>query len=425
MSAFGRQHTREDQQGHALWAEPTAQASAKRGLEHLDHSMRASSKPAGRTSKITFGGLIYIGVTIFLAIGAVNSQNNLLFWLFGVSIATLIVSGLFSGSALMRVRLEAQAIPDAAAGEALRVHYLVSNHSKFFPLFAGLIAELPGDEHPDARFDPAAILHLGPGQEIKAAGSFVPRTRGRYSLEQIRLSTRFPFGLLEKSLVFQCHRSALVLPYQLEIKPELVRIVQGHGEEVRKHTVSSGSSTEYWGLREYSPGDPKRSIAWKQSARHGQLVVIEHAVSISTKLWIWIAAECFESCDDDPSAPERAIALGASLVTQASRRGIPVGLWVPSRGIRMSPSTGKAGMMRSLRALGALDLSLEGQRESLPGASSTDDVIVLRPGQSSSAAPGAARVLDIDDPSCWLIDPSTLPPALCSVGMGVSGEGDV
>ncbi len=386
----------------------------------LDHSGGALSRPIRRKSKITFGGLIYITVTIFLAIGAVNSQNNLLFWLFGVSIATLIVSGLFSGSALMQVRLEAQAIPDAPAGERVRVHYLVSNHSKFFPLFAGLIAELPGKEHPDTRFEPAAILHLGPKGQIKLAGSFVPQSRGRYSLGQIRLSTRFPFGLLQKSLVFQCHRSALVLPYQLEIKPELVRIVQGHGEEVRRHTISSGSSTEYWGLREYSPGDPKRSIAWKQSVRHGKLVVIEHAVSISTKLWVWIAAECFESCDDDPSAAERAIALGASLVTQASRRGIPVGLWVPSRGIRMSPSIGKAGMMRSLRALGALDISLEGQRESPLGASSTDDVIVLKPGQSLSSTSGGVRVLDINDPSGWLIDPSTIPPALDSLVLDAS-----
>ncbi len=423
MNAPAYQDTRGDR--HKASA-PTISAmglTAGDRLGHLDSSEQKSARPIGRASKITFGGMIYIGVTIFLAIGAVNSQNNLLFWLFGVSIATLIVSGLFSGSALMQVRLEAQAISDVPAGERVRVHYLVSNHSRFFPLFAGLIVERPSDEHPDARFDPAAILHLGPKGHIKSTGSFVPQARGRYSLEQIRLSTRFPFGLLQKSLIFQSHRSALVLPYQLEIKPELVRIVQGHGEEVRKHTISSGSSTEYWGLREYSPGDPKRSIAWKQSARHDKLVVIEHAVSISTKLWVWITAECFASHDDDPSAAERAIALGASLVTQASKRGIPVGLWVPSRGIRMSPSTGKAGMMRSLRALGMLDLSLDGQRESAVQALSTDDVIVLKPGQSPSAALGTARVLDINDPSRWLIDPSTLPSALQLPAPDAPGEG--
>jgi len=355
--------------------------------------------------------MIYIGVTIFLAVGAINSQNNLLFWLFGVAIATLVVSGVFSGSALMQVRLEAQAIPDAFAGERVRVHYMLTNRSRFFPLFAALISEIPDEHHPKAIFEPAAILHLGPRQHTRAHGSFKPTHRGRFSANRIRLSTRFPFGLLQKSIIFECHRSMLILPHQLAITPRLARAVSGQGEQTRNRTNPSGASAEYWGLREYSPGDPKRSIAWKQSARHAKLVVIEHAQPISTKLWIWITVPCLDA-EADPRGAERAIALGASLIAQATARHIPVGLWVPGYDIKMTPGTGQASMMRSLRALAIMDNSTKPIYDRAPNASRCDDLLVICPSNNAVSQTQAGRTLTSDDWKNWLIDSATLPDVL-------------
>ncbi|MBL4699237.1 MAG: DUF58 domain-containing protein [Phycisphaerales bacterium] len=404
MSSFVRQQS----QGKKLKVGLSTDSTHTSSLKNIDTT---SAKPVRRESRLTFGGLVYITMTVFMAIGAINSQNNLLFWLFGVSIATLIVSGLFSGNALMNIRLEAQAVTDSFSGESVSMHYWVSNSSRFFPLFAALITEIPSDAHPAGQFKPTSIMHLGPKDRIRINATLTPTSRGRYSLNQIRLSTQFPFGLLRKSLIFECHRTITVLPYRLAIKPELVRIVKGHGEEVRKRTMSNGQSTEYWGLREYTPGDPKRSIAWKQSARHGKLVVIDHAQPIATKLWIWIAAQSLHNASDsdDRKNAERAIALGASLVIQAAKRGIPVGIWMPSRDIVHAPYTGQASMMRCLRSLGLLDLSTEPAADIAPRASSSDDVLALIPASSSRVPAGALRALSVDDPSQWLVDRSTLP----------------
>ena len=89
-------------------------------------------KPIRRSSKLTFGGTMYAIVTLFLAVGAINSQNNLLFWLFGVSIATLVVSGLISGNALMQTRISALAVSDATAGDVVKLRYSITNNSRFF-----------------------------------------------------------------------------------------------------------------------------------------------------------------------------------------------------------------------------------------------------------------------------------------------------
>ncbi len=381
-----------------------------------------SSKAVRRSSKLTFGGGVYILVTLFLAIGAINSQNNLLFWLFGVAIATLIVSGVFSGNALMQVRLKAQAVPDAYAGDLLRLHYTVSNHSRFFPLLAAMITEVPEKNASNTKFKAAALLHIGPQSRCKVTGSFVPYSRGRVAMREVKLTTRFPFGLLQKTLVFECPRKTMILPHILAIKPEIIRVRQGHGEEVRKQTDSSGSSNEYWGLREYTPGDPKRAIAWKQSARQGKLVVVEHAQPISTRLWISIA-EPKPGLMNDPIKSERAISLAASIITQATARGVPVGLWMPTHGIRMMPGNGKAHMMRCLRALGMIDFDQSPTRStgrsSPPPSASADDVLVIAIDQPPSLHAKNLRVLQADDPASWLIDPSSLPMSLRATPNGV------
>jgi|GEM_PF-1075302 len=385
-----------------------------------------TTKAVRRSSRITLGGLIYVFVTLFLAVGAINSQNNLLFWLFGVCIATLIVSGIFSGNALMQIRVLAQAIPDGHAGDELKLHYTITNNSRFFPLFAAMITELDGDNQPIGERLSAAITHVGPRQTIRVTGTMHPQSRGRFGMRRFRLSTRFPFGFLQKSLDFECHRPMMILPYRLELKQGLVRVVHGRGEEVHKRTDSSGVSSEYWGLREYTPGDPKRSIAWKQSARQRKLVVIEHAQPIATKLWVWLSTEShaqFAESDPDHAHAliERAIALGAGLVKQASNRDIPVGIWAPGFGIRIYPSAGKAHTMRCMRALGMIDLDEPIARDAPPRASNADDVIAIRSGLTIGSgltgshglhASGNLRTMPIEDPSRWLLDPASLPASL-------------
>lgn len=377
---------------------------------------RATLRPIRRESKLTLGGVVYIAVTVFLAVGAINSQNNLLFWLFGVAIATLIVSGIFSGNALMKLRLEARALHDVRAGELVRLSYTLKNHSRFFPLFAAMISEVPRGDAALGRYEPAAVIHLGPRRSVTVTGTFTPAQRGRCMLRTIRLSTRFPFGLLQKALVFEQPRSLMVLPYPLVIRPELVRITQGQGEEARRRSDGAGTGSEYWGLREYRPGDPRKSIAWKQSARRSALVVVEHAQPISTRLWVWVAGVRGELDQRGRVHQERAIALAAALVSAASERGAPVGLWIPSRGLRIPCATGRAHRGRCLRALTMIDLDQDPSADAPPPIAKSDDVLTITADDHPLQLGRQARRLSVGEPEQWLADPASLPRALTERG---------
>ena len=49
------------------------------------------------------GGVLYVAVTTLLMLGALNSQNYLLFAALGIAMAGLVVSGVLSGSSLLGV----------------------------------------------------------------------------------------------------------------------------------------------------------------------------------------------------------------------------------------------------------------------------------------------------------------------------------
>lgn len=377
-----------------------------------DHTPETvSTRPVRRESRLTFGGIIYIVVTLFLAIGAVNSQNNLLFWLFGVAIATLIVSGIFSGNALMKTRLQARAFREVHAGQTLKLHYSVSNRSRFFPLFAALISETPQNAQPIGELLPASIIHIGPGASGSFSANLVPARRGRVTLHTVRLSTRFPFGLMQKSLIFEQPRTMLVLPHVLTLKPDLLRKAHTPGEQPRRRSPRSGRSDEFWGLREYVPGDARRRIAWKHSARRNDLVVVEHAQNISTRVWLWII-EPTEPHDAHETLSERAIAIAASLVEHNASRTTPVGLWYPQRDLRLEPKAGRIHSGRTLRALATIDLAHPASPLIPPPAGARDRVIAI---QSGSARPKGAQnpsIIDTSRPKTWLLKPESLPAML-------------
>lgn len=379
------------------------------------HQTRKTSIPTKRESRLTFGGLIYVGVTVFLAIGAINSQNNLLFWLFGVSIATLIVSGIFSGNALMKIRVHARALPEVAAGQSVSLYYSVRNRSRFFPLFACLLTESQAENGTKGftigEFSPAALLHLGPGQSDSIVGTLVPTHRGRVTLRTLRLTTRFPFGLLQKSLVFNQPRTLLVLPYQLKVRPGLVQPRSTVGEQVRRRSQRGGNSSEFWGLREYRPGDPRRKISWKHSARRNGLVVIEHAQTISTRVWLFIL-EPDSSHPDHDTLGELGVAVAAALLEQATQRRLPVGLWYPQRGLVAEPATGRAHCGRLLRALATLDRDGPLHQSTLPPLRTRDQIIQISAGDTPAHAANPARIIDLTRPESWLIDSDSLPPTL-------------
>ena len=302
-------------------------------------------------------------VTVFLALGAFNSQNNLLFWSLGLAFGGLIVSGIVSGSALMGVEVRREAISPREVGEPMQVRYLIANSSRVMPVFAlhveecterprGTPAPTWPDHIPQVR---ALAMHVGPRERVVVTGEVVPHWRGEARLTSVRVWTTFPFGIARKSVTFFEDGTALVRPRQVPLRASLVETVRGRLEQGPHVESQAGLGEEFYGLREYRPGDSPRMVAWRPSARLGSLVVRTNMAPSPRKLWVVLRLPMERESEE---IDERAICVAASLLTLGSRLGNAVGLSVPLAGVLQAPRADGRSMERMLNELGRLDLDV-------------------------------------------------------------------
>ncbi len=160
----------------------------------------------------------------------------------------------------------------------------------------------------------------------------ITKQRGSYSAEQVQLHwiTNNPVGMDELSNKIDPERgdrnSLLVLPRALESLSELALSPTFTGTATIQNGIISDPMM-YCGIRDYELHDPFRSIAWKQSARLGHLVVYKTETPRDDRFNIVLnmQSELIEPNPPELSNPGRVepcISILASLLDSCMRRSI-------------------------------------------------------------------------------------------------------
>jgi uncharacterized protein (DUF58 family) len=133
--------------------------------------------------------------------------------------------------------------------------------------------EANGKSRADKRLHPLVLFPYLPAGQSRN-GSYRGRLteRGRYQLGPLRVSTRFPFGLLRHTVTVGEEQSLLVFP-------RLGRLTRGwiqrHRESfagTNRREQRAGSDGDFYGIRPWRNGDSPRRIHWRSSARAGKLM---------------------------------------------------------------------------------------------------------------------------------------------------------
>lgn len=287
-------------------------------------------------------GLLYVGLTLFVGVAAANRPNNLLVWVFGAMLAAVLISGIVSGGMLMGVRGKRFDPRRAVVGEPLIVRYALTNQSRWWPAFNLHIEERPtrgraGGTPWQSAAKPAEgwVLHVGPGDTVHGEVVLFPERRGRFLFDRFRVATTFPFGLVRKSVSFDQRTEFLVHPRVLPLRPDLLGSLTRGGLGGFRLSSKAGPGEDYFGVREYRPGDSIRQIAWKRVALGQGMVSIERSSSTPPRVRVVLNLRTptakLRVADGGPSPrdlEERAIEIGASLVALAAAQGYEVGLTV-------------------------------------------------------------------------------------------------
>lgn len=346
-------------------------------------------------------GIVYTVISVLIVLGAINGQNNLLFWAFGLAVAGMLISGFLSGAVLMGVQIRRETLFPTDAGSPLLIRYTIRNKNRWMPGFALTIEEL---EVPKRRRKSPAnwfkmmprpvafVPHVSPRGVVVVDAAVTPWARGRATFEAFRVSTTFPFGLTFKSVVFVQKQEVLVRPWRPELLPGALRRLLAFAGHADRAVQRRGVGEETYALRDYRSGESTRSIAWKPTARHGRLIVRETAQRSPASVCVAVGGA------SSPAARERVLSLVASIVTRATTSGLEVGMLWPEGSVALAPSASPGVGNRILDALALGGANVDGS--TLGHATSFDrsTMIVVHEGATMLSTAGSTLTLSIDDP---------------------------
>ncbi len=299
---------------------------------------------------MTREGWFYVLIWIGMLGQGLYHKINLVLLIAGLAAGPAVCSLLISGQVMDRLRLTRRLPPYLFAGQSLQIDYVLENQRAFSAALALELEDLlvPSDRGlPGARSVSPRVFfaRVGGRSSGRLKWEGPSPTRGRYEARPIELTTRAPFGFIER-------RVSLEAPGRLTVYPRVgqltrrFRVLHREATETRRGNRSDRAvqQEEYHGLRDYRPGDSPRWIHWRTSARLGELMVKEFEVQRKQDMAIlldpWLPE--VRASAEQREAVEEAIRFAATVCLETCRergRRIVLGWTGANPGLRQGPAS--------------------------------------------------------------------------------------
>jgi len=196
---------------------------------------------------------------VFMTLGGLNFNNNMTLMLAFLVTTIAQLTTLIAYRNLAGLSIDSIVAEPVFCGDNARFKVFISNadeHHRFAVQTGFSMAQ----DCTDFKLNACIAMHL----------SHPTVRRGWLEMPSFRLETRFPLGLFKAwSWVFPQTR-CLVYPAPASNAPPLPRTGQG-----RSGQATRGEGEQVYGLRKYQSGDSMHRVAWRTSARHGELYSLE------------------------------------------------------------------------------------------------------------------------------------------------------
>ena len=271
-----------------------------------------------RVMRIAAGGWIAFALAGWLLAATLMSQASLMFLIFCLLVASLLLGAVETWNNLRRLRATLQLPDHAVAGQPLRLHCTVENKRR---VGSARGVQVSCQVHPAAGAVRIFLAHLPARRQLTEEIQLVLPNRGRYRFSELELSTRFPFGVLESKQLSGQPQELLVYPRLGRLHPRFFRRERLRIPDERGRRRSRSSmEAEYHGLREFRDGDSAHWIHWPTTARKAKLMVKEFEtrqnrnVAVLLDPWIPARSDAYHR-----ELLELAISLAATLCLELCR----------------------------------------------------------------------------------------------------------
>ena len=239
---------------------------------------------------------------------------------------------------------------------------------------------------------------LRPGDELVHRYSFAPAIRGVFSVGPLTATWSDPFGLTTQSQVLAEPVEVIVHP-PVEAARDRVLTRMWEDPPVRPPVSKPWPvGFEFYGMRDYVPGDDLRRVVWNALARTGRLMVRESEQGITDRVVIVLDNHAeFHSPGERSDTFEGAVRAAAAVGVRHLEDGFSVSL-LTQEGFLVKELRGARAHLQYLDALARVELSdkplLAAAQTTLDLARARPHVLVLTPHLDAPTAQQLKLVVD-------------------------------
>ncbi len=305
-----------------------------------------------RIGLTTSGQVALFGFAVMYAFGRIIGGLPVLLLAWGLLL--LIVAGFFLASRRLRMEgARSGLFPRAQQGDRLNVEVVLRAQR-------GISAFVLEERVPEKLGRPVRVpvARLPAGSAVSHKYSLRCARRGVYEIGPLVAITADPLGLMQRD-----HEVAP--PFELLVHPRIEEVsdrplTRQFEDPPIRPPVSKPFPTgfEFYGMRDYKPGDDLRRIVWRASARMGKLMVREAEQGITDRITIVLDTDRGQHSHEGEYSEsfETGVSAAASLAARHLRDGYEIRLEC-NRGPVVRPVRGHTGQLPVLDALARVEMT--------------------------------------------------------------------
>jgi uncharacterized protein (DUF58 family) len=210
-----------------------------------------------------------------MALVGLTHGTNAVFFMFAAFVAVLLISYASSRLSPRALSWRREVIDRVFEHEPLTVSLELTNRGRLPRFMVAVSDTVP--EFVEAKDPTEAIVpELWPGDRVTLSYEAQGLKRGAHRLGPLTVFVSDLFGVFQRHIALDALGEAVVYPRPVTLGAEVGRT----GSDVRavataERARGSESGLDFYGIRDYQPGDELRRIHWPATAHHGRLTVIE------------------------------------------------------------------------------------------------------------------------------------------------------
>ena len=277
--------------------------------------------------RLTREGVHYIGILLFIFLGALLRDINLLILLAGSMIGLLLLQWRFNTRTLIGLTAQRYLPRNSFVAVETSVEMRVANPKVWLGAWLILVEDPLHKRLPNAvkliEKGTTVVDEVPPKGARSAKYQLTFHQRGEYLIGPTTLSTRFPLALGRGSRTLDNQVLITIFPQLGQLSMLARGLFQQQQQGAAQATRAVGlHEADFYGLRPWSTGDSKRWIHWRTTARLGELSVRQFERRQSHRVCLLLDLHGQPQKKNGPNEHvERCIAFLSTLANHAARHG--------------------------------------------------------------------------------------------------------